>query len=307
MGNLKKSFILFLFFFGIFSSPCLGEEIPLIREGGVFLIPVEINGVLTLPFILDTGAAEVSIPADVVMTLVRTGTLSTEDFLEGKNYVLADGAKVRSPRFMIHQMKLGNRVIRNIPASVSDVEGQLLVGQNLLEKFGTYTLDHRRQVLILGSEETMDDSLLASKPQGERGVFSLPKEDIPNGPTDTVKNFFNSVDQEKFEVSWKSLSAYSQKRIVQMVAQEVKSSPEDVRRLFEENDDSIRKGFWKSFRESSSIPTLARFATFYSIEKGPNIALVLVRLGSQELSFQVYQEGGKWKMGLIESIEQNKN
>jgi hypothetical protein len=50
-------------------------------EGGAFTVPVSINDKLTLNFILDSGAANVSIPADVVMTLMRTGTLSAADFL----------------------------------------------------------------------------------------------------------------------------------------------------------------------------------------------------------------------------------
>jgi hypothetical protein len=53
----------------------VAEEIPLARVSGVYEIPVEINGVLTLNFVLDSGASEVHMPADVVLTLVRTGTI----------------------------------------------------------------------------------------------------------------------------------------------------------------------------------------------------------------------------------------
>src|SRR5262249_24800953 len=51
------------------------EEIPLAKMGGVYQLPAEINGVLTLNFVLDSGASEVFIPADVVLTLLRTGTI----------------------------------------------------------------------------------------------------------------------------------------------------------------------------------------------------------------------------------------
>ena len=44
-------------------------------EGGVYVVPVLINNAITLDFIVDSGAADVSIPADVVMTLMRTGTI----------------------------------------------------------------------------------------------------------------------------------------------------------------------------------------------------------------------------------------
>ena len=46
------------------------EDIPLIKkETGVYEIPVEINGVITMNFVLDTGASEVQIPVDVFFTL----------------------------------------------------------------------------------------------------------------------------------------------------------------------------------------------------------------------------------------------
>jgi len=47
----------------------------------VYQIPVKINEVITLGFVLDTGAAEVNIPADVALTLYRAGTIQDSDFL----------------------------------------------------------------------------------------------------------------------------------------------------------------------------------------------------------------------------------
>src|SRR4029077_6031670 len=51
-----------------------GDGIPLLVQGGTFVIPVLINGQITLNFTIDSGASDVSIPADVVSTLIRTGT-----------------------------------------------------------------------------------------------------------------------------------------------------------------------------------------------------------------------------------------
>ena len=48
-------------------SALLAEDIPLSKRGGVYELPVKINGVLTLNFVLDSGASEVLIPADVVL------------------------------------------------------------------------------------------------------------------------------------------------------------------------------------------------------------------------------------------------
>ena len=48
----------------------------MVPEGGTFVVPVRINDQITLKFVIDSGAADVSVPADVVMTLLRTGTIT---------------------------------------------------------------------------------------------------------------------------------------------------------------------------------------------------------------------------------------
>ncbi len=96
----------------LWHSALLAEDIPLIKKGGVYELPVEINGALTLHFVLDSGASEVLIPADVVLTLIRTGTIKDTDFLAGQTYVLADGSTVKSPRFILRSLKIGSRILR---------------------------------------------------------------------------------------------------------------------------------------------------------------------------------------------------
>ena len=121
----------------------------LIEEAGTFKIPVLINGVIELHFILDSGASDVVLPADVVMTLVRTGTLNESDFLGSKTYVLADGSTVPSQTFRIRTLKVGNRIIENVVGSIGDVRGRLLLGQSFLSKLNYWSIDNGRHVLIL--------------------------------------------------------------------------------------------------------------------------------------------------------------
>jgi hypothetical protein len=51
------------------------DEITLEREGAGYLVPVSVNGLPPMNFRLDTGADSVALPAEVVFTLLRTGTL----------------------------------------------------------------------------------------------------------------------------------------------------------------------------------------------------------------------------------------
>ena len=124
-------------------------SVPLATEGGTLVVPVLINDALTLKFVLDSGAADVSIPADVAMTLVRTGTLTSADFLGERTYVLADGTKVPSQVFQIRSLKVGGAELKNVRASISSAKGSLLLGQSFLSRFSTWSIDNLRQVLVL--------------------------------------------------------------------------------------------------------------------------------------------------------------
>jgi hypothetical protein len=126
------------------------SEIPLHREGGGFTVPVSVNGAITLAFIIDSGATDVSIPADVVLTLMRTGTIGRGDFLGNRTYVLADGSTAPSPTFRIRSLRVGDREVRNVTGSIAPVKGGLLLGQSFLHQFGSWSIDNRRGVLVLG-------------------------------------------------------------------------------------------------------------------------------------------------------------
>jgi len=82
------------------------ESIPLENDGGTYRVPVVINGVITLKFTVDSGASDVSIPSDVVSTLMRAGTITGADFLGTQTYVLADGSRVPSQMFRIRSLKV---------------------------------------------------------------------------------------------------------------------------------------------------------------------------------------------------------
>lgn len=133
------------------SSPVTdGDEISLVMSGGVLAVPVLINQSVRIPFIIDSGAADVQLPAEVLLTLFRTGTISDEDFLGGSSCVLANGSTLRSPRFNIREMRLGKHVVTDVVASTGPaIKSQALLGQSFLSRLGSWTLDKRRGVLIL--------------------------------------------------------------------------------------------------------------------------------------------------------------
>jgi predicted aspartyl protease len=104
---------------------------------------------MLLDFIIDSGASDVSIPADVVSTLWRTGTLSDADFTGSKTYVLADGSTIPSATFRIRSLRVGDRVLANVSGSIAPVKGSLLLGQSFLSRFKSWSVDNVREVLVL--------------------------------------------------------------------------------------------------------------------------------------------------------------
>jgi hypothetical protein len=125
------------------------HEIPLRKEAGVLVVPVSVNNTLTLEFTLDSGAADVVIPADVVLTLFRAKTLTEADFLGQRVYTLADGSNIPSQIFRIRSLKVGDLEIRNVIGNVGAVEGIPLLGQSFLSRLGRWSIDNQRQVLVI--------------------------------------------------------------------------------------------------------------------------------------------------------------
>jgi predicted aspartyl protease len=125
------------------------EEIPLRREGNTYSVPVLVNGIIPIPFILDTGAGDVLLPAEVVFTLLRTGTLRSSDFVSHRPYVLADGRELPSAQFKIRELQVGQHTARNVTAGVGGLGTDPLLGQSFLSRFGSATIDYKRSVLVL--------------------------------------------------------------------------------------------------------------------------------------------------------------
>ena len=121
----------------------------MVKDGGVYVVPIKFNDILTLDGIIDSGAADVSIPADVILTLIRAKTVVPSDFLPDQTYVMADGTQVPSKRLIIRKLTVGNFTVENVTASVADIKGSILLGQSFLEKFRSWSMDNNSHTLIL--------------------------------------------------------------------------------------------------------------------------------------------------------------
>ena len=173
VSKVKKLRIVCQFFalasFVLWGTAALSETIvPMISDGGTFRVPVTINDELTLKFVIDSGAADVSVPADVVMTLVRTGTITDADFLGKQTYKLADGSTVPSQQFVIRSLKVGDKILENVVGSIAPVAGGLLLGQSFFSRVDKWSIDNQRQALILGPPPNNGTELSSAEVPDER-------------------------------------------------------------------------------------------------------------------------------------------
>jgi|SRR5690554_1272677 len=125
-------------------------EIELKKSGGVYEVPVELNGVIKIDFIFDSGASDVSISPDIALALIRTGTIKESDWLSDARYYFADGSSAKSKRFKLKSVKIGDKIVYDVVCSISNsLDAPMLLGQSVLSKFGSYTFDYKKEKLII--------------------------------------------------------------------------------------------------------------------------------------------------------------
>jgi clan AA aspartic protease (TIGR02281 family) len=161
--------------------PSFADQIPLEQEHGVYMVPVRINQAVTIPFIVDSGASELAIPADVFRTLMRSHSVKDIDFIGDGVFVTADGTKHTSQRFVLREVTVGRHVINDVVANVVPIEGDPLLGQSFLSRLPSWSIDNKAHVLNLADGDASEPS---SKSQVASGppVRSLPAT-LPRGGT----------------------------------------------------------------------------------------------------------------------------
>ena len=125
-------------------------EVPISRHsGGTFDVACQVNG-LALSMIFDTGASDVSISKVEADFMFKNNYISREDVRGKRYYQTADGGISEGTLITLKEVKIGDAVIRNVEASVSKSQkAPLLLGESVLQKFGTFTVDNINSKLII--------------------------------------------------------------------------------------------------------------------------------------------------------------
>jgi len=122
-------------------------------NGGTYEVPCSING-LPLKFIFDTGASDVTISSVEAGFMLKNDYLTEKDFKGKRNYLNASGEITEGAVICLKEVQVGDVTLKNINASVvKNQKAPLLLGQSVLERFGSVTVDNSSSKLIISHNE----------------------------------------------------------------------------------------------------------------------------------------------------------
>jgi clan AA aspartic protease (TIGR02281 family) len=137
-------------------------QIPIERMGTALLVHARVNDELSLPFLVDTGASDVSLPrwAAERLGLDPAGNGRTRE------YVTANGP-VEETALMLRSVELGGARVENVPAAIASSMDVGLLGLSFFNHFSIH-VDSARGVLLLRPNDLADSGqILAGRSEAQ--------------------------------------------------------------------------------------------------------------------------------------------
>jgi clan AA aspartic protease (TIGR02281 family) len=125
------------------------DRVLLASKNGILVAPVVLNNAIELNFFVDSGATDVSIPADLFSSMRRSGAIVDGDITGSRRFVNADGESSKATTFILRSLKIGGVEVSRVEASVAPAKAPLLLGQSFLKRFKSWSIDNKSQELVL--------------------------------------------------------------------------------------------------------------------------------------------------------------
>lgn len=124
------------------------NSVKLNEDNGVYTLSVRF-GTISKIFVLDSGAAEITISNTFENELIKNGSIKKEDYLPDALYKIADGSIINQRRVIIKDLTIGDFKLKNITASIGNENTPLLLGKNFLGIFKKWSIDNQKKILEL--------------------------------------------------------------------------------------------------------------------------------------------------------------
>jgi hypothetical protein len=138
------------------ATPAQAESstVKLSPGNGVLHVTVEVDGALTAPFMVDSGASSVLLPLDMFVRLRGLGAIRDTDMLGVQAFVMADGVQHQWQTFMLRSLRVGSVTIENVRATaMATPGGEPLLGQAFLGRLASWHVDNTVHELVLEPRE----------------------------------------------------------------------------------------------------------------------------------------------------------
>jgi clan AA aspartic protease (TIGR02281 family) len=145
------NFVFLMLVLGMFNSTFGQTTITMQKKNGVYYVPCKANG-LSLEFIFDTGAGDVSISLTEALFMHKQGYLKNNDFVGTEYYRIANGEIQEGTKIIIKVLEFAGLKLYNVEASVvHTLSAPLLLGQSVISKLGKIQLDGNKLTIFKGT------------------------------------------------------------------------------------------------------------------------------------------------------------
>lgn len=118
------------------------------HEDNCYIVPVKLNGI-PMKMMLDTGAANITISI-IEYEFFKRQHLLSEKCVGEVECSIADGSTVQAYTTKIAEVNIGGEIVKDVECVVMpQSDAPLLLGMNVLKKFGNIRIDYNRNLLIL--------------------------------------------------------------------------------------------------------------------------------------------------------------
>jgi hypothetical protein len=124
------------------------DTIDILNLNGMTYVKVKVGSMIQM-WLLDTGASDLLINAEMEETLKKENILNDANYLGIGEYEMANGTIDTCRKYKINNVRFGKFYVDNITVAVSDKGKRIIAGKSLLNKFSTWILNNETSTLIL--------------------------------------------------------------------------------------------------------------------------------------------------------------